>query len=165
MKKDKGTDLLKRFIENLNIILELCSQKNIILALENVTPLPHGSDHLLLGDSISDFKFVFSEIDSPYVKFCLDTGHANLGEGIDRYIDSFNDKLCAIHFHDNLGKDDSHFIVGQGNIDWSQFGKRINDINFKGPFISECRNQKPHEAAESLAEYLLKDYKASPLKS
>ena len=49
----------------------------VILALENVVPIPAGSEYYLLGDSIEDLKYIYSHIDSDYLKFCLDTGHAN----------------------------------------------------------------------------------------
>ena len=151
-QRDKA---LKRFVENTQKVLEQCESSNVILALENVTPLPHGSDHLLLGDNITDFEFVFSNLDSPKVKFCLDTGHANLAEGVDAYLNTFSHKLIAIHFHDNLGNDDSHLGVGDGNIDWSQFARNLSDKNFSGPLISECRNLKPHEAASKLEHYFV----------
>ena len=136
------------------MISDKCNKLSIVLALENVNPLPDGSDHLLLGDNINDFEFIFSNIDSPYIKFCLDTGHANLAEGVEKYLDNFSEKLHAVHYHDNLGNDDSHLIINSGNIDWELFAKKIKKANFYGPFVSECRNQKPHESASLLARYL-----------
>ena len=119
-----------------------------------MTPLPHGSDHMLLGDNINDFDFVFSQIDSQSVKFCLDTGHANMAEGVDKYLDTFSEKLHTVHYHDNLGNDDSHLIISSGNIDWKLFAKKIKDANFYGPFVSECKNQKPHDSALILNSFL-----------
>ncbi|MGD8778178.1 MAG: sugar phosphate isomerase/epimerase family protein [Ignavibacteria bacterium] len=151
-QRDKS---LKRFVQNMPEILQKCNHRNVNIAIENVTPLPHGSEHLLLGDNLNDLYFVFSELESPNLKFCLDTGHANIAEGFEKYLDCFSDKLVSIHYHDNHGNDDSHLPVGKGNIDWSKLGKRLKEINFTGPFVSECRNIKPHEAAEALNKFLL----------
>lgn len=144
---------LENFVVNLEHILEQY-EGNTCIALENVTPLPMGSDHLLLGDSVEDLKFVFSKISSPLVKFCLDTGHANMSEGIEMYLENFSEKLVIIHFHDNFGDDDAHLPVGQGGIDWNQFGALMRKFQFTGPFISECKDIKPKEASELLLPYL-----------
>ncbi len=151
-QRDKA---LKRFIDNIKIVADKCEQNNILIALENVTPLPDGSEHLLLGDNINDLEFVFSNLDSSIIKFCLDTGHANLAEGVNTYLNAFSEKLIAIHYHDNLGNDDSHLVVGEGNINWEQFAKILNNIKFNGPLISECRNYKPHEAALKFKKFLV----------
>ena len=155
VKKWQRDKALKRFIDNLKTVTEKCEHHNILLALENVTPLPDGSDHLLLGDNINDLEFVFSNLNSPIIKFCLDTGHANLAEGVQSYLHTFSEKLIAIHYHDNLGNDDSHLVVGEGNINWAQFAIILNNIKFNGPLISECRNYKPHEAALKLKNFLV----------
>ena len=154
VEKWRRNKSLNRFLENLKMISDKCNECNVVLALENVTPLPHGSDHLLLGDNINDFEFIFSNVDSPSIKFCLDTGHANVAEGVGKYLDNFSDKLHSVHYHDNLGNDDSHLVIDQGNIDWKQFSKKIKDAKFYGPFVSECKNQKPHESASLLTSYL-----------
>jgi len=145
---------LKRFVQNLEKILEKCTHNNVTIALENVAPLPHGSEHLLLGDNVNDFEFVFSRLNSPLLKFCLDTGHANMAEGVQTYLDLFSDKLVSIHYHDNHGNDDEHLPIGDGNINWNEFGIKLKEINFLGPFISECRNIKPKDATDRLKKYL-----------
>ena len=152
--KIKRMKALNRFIENTKSILKRCEDNNVVLTIENVTPLPEGSEHYLLGDNLYDFEYIFSKLESDMIKFCLDTGHANMGEGIDKYLEKFADKLYAIHYHDNFGDDDAHLEIGKGNIDWNNFARKINRIDFKGPFISECKNIKPHEAAIKLKNFL-----------
>jgi sugar phosphate isomerase/epimerase len=160
-QRDKA---LVRFVKNLEMIVQICEEKKVHLAFENVTPLPEGSEHYLLGDNLEDFKFIFEEIQSPWIKFCLDTGHANIAEGVNNYIDEFSEKLIAVHYHDNDGSDDSHKLVGEGNIDWKVFWEKLDSINFKGPFISECRGLLPHESVKKLFEFK-KGQIASPVKS
>ncbi len=143
----KRTKALKRLVVALEKVLESCKLHNVIIALENLVPIPEGNEFYFLGDNIDDFKFIFDEIDSEYLGFCLDTGHANMAEGADKYIEELGEKLSTIHYHDNLGTNDNHLIIGEGSINWPLICERLNEINYKGPLISECRNIKPHEAA------------------
>jgi len=144
---------LKRFVNSIKKILPICETKGLIIALENVVPIPSGTEFYLLGDSIEDFKFIFSEINSNYLKFCLDTGHANMAEGVLDYLNQLDNKLCCIHYHDNNGLNDEHQSVGKGNISWNHFAKELESRNFTGELISECRNITPLEAALQFDKY------------
>ncbi len=149
---------LLRFVNRMKKIIDKCHKAGVILALENVTPLPPGTDHLLLGDNPGDFDYVFEELNSPYIRFCLDTGHANIGEGALTYLERFKEKLVNVHYHDNNGKDDEHLPVGEGNINWEALTGKFKEIGYNGPFISECRNLRPHEASEKLKKYLVQSF-------
>lgn len=144
---------LQRYIKNLHKVLEDCEESKINIALENVVAIPHGSDFYLLGDSIEDFKYIYSNTDSKYLKFCLDTGHANMGEGATEYIKNFSEKLVCVHYHDNTGNNDEHLPVGEGSIPWQDVAKHLGNIKYRGPLISECRNIEPHKAAELFLKY------------
>ncbi len=138
---------LNRFINSLEKVLNICDDKNVIIALENLTPIPRGSEYYLLGDNIEDFKYIFSRVSSNHLKFCLDTGHANMGEGVLEYTNNFADKLCCIHYHDNNGSNDEHLPVGKGEVPWEKLAKKLKHIHYQGPVISECREIKAHESA------------------
>lgn len=144
---------LNRFIKNMRKVLKVCEDKNVIVALENVVPIPNGSEYYLLGDSVEDFKFIFSNLESRHLKFCLDTGHANMGEGVLEYINNFHDKLCCVHYHDNNGLNDEHLPIGEGNIPWEELAEKLININYQGPIISECRNIGAHESAFIFENY------------
>jgi sugar phosphate isomerase/epimerase len=103
--------------------------------------------------NLEDFLYLFERLNSKHFMFCLDTGHANVAEGVIPYINYFWDKIKAIHFHDNLGDDDTHLPIGKGNINWNEVASALKKINFTGPMISECRKLKPHEAALLFEEY------------
>lgn len=165
IEKRKRDNALNRFVKNIKPLLEISEDKNIPLVVENVVPLPHGFEHFHLGDNIDDFSFIFDQIDSSSLKFCLDTGHANMADGVEEYLNHFSDKLFAVHYHDNIGNNDSHLEIGEGNVDWDCLANYLNKIDFSGPFISECRNSKPHISAQKFTEYLSNNYIASPLKS
>jgi len=154
IKKHMRFRALKRFVNNIKPFVKYCESNNIILALENSVPLPGGNDFYYLGDNINDFEFLFHQLNSKSLGFCLDTGHANIAEGIEKYISKFGSKIVTVHYHDNKKKDDEHLPVGNGNINWKLFSKLIQTQNFCGPFISECRNQLPHESAAALKNIL-----------
>ena len=128
----------------------------IYFALENVVPIPQGSDYYFLGDNLDDFDFLFERLNSKHFLFCLDTGHANVAEGVIPYIKHLGHKIKTIHFHDNNGDNDSHLPIGKGNINWSEVAASLFKLNFTGPMISECREVKPHEAALALEKYFIK---------
>lgn len=144
---------LKRFIKSLAKILKVCEDKNVIIALENLTPIPRGSEYYLLGDNVEDFKFIFSSIDSNCIKFCLDTGHANMGEGVLEYTNNFHNKLSCIHYHDNNGLNDEHLPVGKGKVPWGNLATELINIKYQGPIISECRTIEAHESAFLFESY------------
>ena len=147
---------LDRFLKQLKIVVKACKQHMVNIALENVVPLPAGSDYYLLGDNINDFKYIFNNIESDYIKFCLDTGHANMAEGVLEYTKNFKEQLTCIHYHDNNGYNDEHLPVGKGKIPWKDFANELIKIGYKKPMISECRNLEAHESAALLEEFFLR---------
>lgn len=148
---------LKRFVKSMRNLLKVCEDKNVVIAIENLVPIPNGSEYYLLGDNIEEFKFIFSQLDSEYLKFCLDTGHANISEGVLEYVNNFHDKLSCIHYHDNNGFNDEHLPIGKGDIPWEDLAERLINIKYKGPIISECRNIEAHEAATLFENYFNKN--------
>ncbi|MBN1637697.1 MAG: sugar phosphate isomerase/epimerase [Ignavibacteriales bacterium] len=144
---------LSKFTKFLSTIIDFCEVNNVVLCLENLSPVSSANDYYLLGDSINDFKFIFSQVQSKHLKFCLDTGHANCGEGVIKILHGLYDKLHCIHFHDNDGKNDEHKQVASGTVPWLTFAKNILELNYNGLFISECRNVQPHKSAELLRKY------------
>lgn len=74
------------------------------------------------------------DIDHPYLKMCLDTGHANMfplsiGDCV-RLIGK--DTLKILHVHDNDGKGDRHWNPGEGTADWEDFTAALKEIDFDG---------------------------------
>jgi sugar phosphate isomerase/epimerase len=151
---------LERFVQHIDEVLVDCQANDIKLALENVVPLPKWSDYHHLGDNIEDFKYIFDNVDSEHLGMCLDTGHANLGDGVAAFVESIASKIINVHIHDNPGDDDIHLLVGDGNIAWEEVTAAFLKVSYNGPFISECRNEDPAEAARRLEEYF---YNASPV--
>ena len=144
---------LDRLILSLKEVLPLCSKHKVYLALENVNPMPNDSEFFYLGDNIGDLEYLYNKVKSPYLKLCLDTGHANTNEGPVKYIKKFSKKLISVHFHDNKGKYDEHLAIGEGTINWKILAKEFKNIKFYGPFVSEVFSRSPQEAREDLQQY------------
>lgn len=81
-------------------------QRNIRIALEN-------GDFEVIGT-------ILSEYGSDFVGLCYDSGHGNqIPDGLDR-LESFKDRLIAVHLHDNDGSSDQHNLPFSGTIDWGR---------------------------------------------
>ena len=144
---------LLRLATNLKQVLQDCRKLDVNLAIENVNPMPEGSELFYLGDSIEECDYLLTELESPYLNLCLDIGHANTNEGPLAYIQNFGEKIVNVHFHDNNGKTDDHLDVGKGTVPWKKVAESLKRINFIGPFVSECFNSEPHEAKTALLKY------------
>jgi len=143
---------LRRLVLSLRKILQYCEKYNIKLALENVTPLPAGTELVMLGDNIKDFDYLFYKLNSDNLRFCLDMGHANTSEGVLAYINKFSDKIINVHYHDNMGRTDEHLSIGEGTLPWDRGVEALKKINFRGPYISECFKSTPHESTRQFME-------------
>ena len=105
----------------------------VTVCLEN-TPFP---DFPLAR--CEDILHLVKEINSPFLKMCFDTGHANiLGEPIYQTIKDIGyDTLKILHCHDNDGKNDQHLPPYEGVIDWSELAEALFDIGYDGALCFE----------------------------
>jgi sugar phosphate isomerase/epimerase len=65
---------------------------------------------------------LFTEINSPNLRFCLDTGHlmSYAGTSWHPWLDRLRPWLGQIHLHDNDGKRDDHIAIGSGRFDFEE---------------------------------------------
>ncbi len=102
-------DNVRRTLDALVPVAEKC---NVTIALENLPPQYIGSD----VDSL--VRFV-KEYDSPYVRLCFDSGHANMCADPVAILKHMAPYTVTMHLHDNFKDSDAHLSPGEGNIDWS----------------------------------------------
>jgi len=145
---------IERLYKVIDKLLPYCETHRIILALENMVPIPAEAGYSFLGDNIDDFKQIFSRYNSEYIKFCLDIGHANTAEGAPHYVNQLGEKIVSTHFHDNLGRYDDHMNVGTGTVPWRELVGALKAKGFTGPFISECIRSQPHQAIAALQIFI-----------
>ena len=113
-------------------LIDIAEQNEIILAFENLTALEHLST-------------VFERFKYPYVGFCYDSGHENLGHPDKDCLVLYGDKLVALHVNDNFGDGDTHVLPFDGTVDWSEKMKKLRlckDVNY---FTLEVDFNKKHD--------------------
>ncbi|MEN8152801.1 MAG: sugar phosphate isomerase/epimerase [Acidobacteriota bacterium] len=151
---DPREDFIQRAVDNILVISDICEEFNIKFALENLIPMPKHSAYHFIGDNIKDFQLIFSLAGSNNLGLCLDVGHSNLSEGALEYIKHFENRIVCVHYHDNMGKEDQHLEIGEGNIIWKNVIENLDRINFKGPYISECFRSEPHLTRKRLLDII-----------
>jgi len=152
--KWKRKQALDRLFLSLEEALPLCKELEVLLAIENVNPMPKHSELFYLGDNINDLDFIFDKLKSPNLKLCLDVGHANTNEGPVKYIKEFADKIVSVHVHDNNGKYDEHLTIGTGIINWNHLTDEFEKIKFYGPFVYEVVSRPLQKSREDLEKHL-----------
>ncbi|MBQ9132766.1 MAG: sugar phosphate isomerase/epimerase [Clostridia bacterium] len=89
--------------------VEVAEKYGVILAIENSVYAPYV--HTLL-----------SNIKSPSLGFCYDSGHENAFTPTEDYLSQYGNLLVAMHLHDNDGTHDNHFLPlhKDGTICWEE---------------------------------------------
>jgi len=101
-------------------------------------------------------RAVFENIDSPYLKFCYDTGHNNCNDKNVDYLNLYGDKLAALHLHDNDGTSDLHLAPFTGTANWDLVTQRLKATGYDGAVALEvfCGDGKlPYGNAEQLLAF------------
>jgi sugar phosphate isomerase/epimerase len=108
---------------------EYAEFKNIILAVENVSPTTGGLS--LNSENILDIT------DSGNAAgICFDVNHL-LTEPIKDFIKKAGAHIVTVHFSDNDGKDERHWIPGEGVIDWKKLVTLLESEGYTGRYIFE----------------------------
>jgi sugar phosphate isomerase/epimerase len=95
------------------------------------------------------------------LNFCLDTGHANMHEGVEAAFEIMKDRIRSTHVHDNDGIDDKHVwpLVGEGGtVDWHRTMELLRTRQDQYPLLLELKevpgNKNPVAAAAEVLEQL-----------
>lgn len=71
---------------------------------------------------------------------CLDIAHANLSASpVEEWVETLGPYLKHLHLNDNFGEEDSHYAIGEGNIDWSILNHPVI-LDKKPSVLLEVRN-------------------------
>lgn len=101
------TDIgLNRF----NRIFKVCEKYNIPLAIEN----------LCSDENKKILPYLFTNLNSSYLKFCFDSGHNNARHKDINYLEKYKDSVIALHLHDNDGNTDQHTLNQFGTRNWKK---------------------------------------------
>lgn len=122
----------------------------VVICLEN---LPFKDFSL---SQTSDVVSLVKEINSPYVRICLDTGHSAIFGAPEDDIRLAGEYLATVHLHDNNGRRDEHKMPFEGKIDWQEVCRALCDVGFDGALNFETWAQghyPPH-----IREYMEKGF-------
>lgn len=74
---------------------------------------------------------VLNNVDSPYLKSCIDTGHVNINSPfeVEEWINKIGSKLHHMHLHNNSGSYDEHNSLLQGTINFKKVLETIRKNN------------------------------------
>lgn len=138
-----AADISKQVVWEINAefmsrLAEVGREYGVTVCMEN---MPFTHQHLATPKALLDFV---KTVDHPYLRMCLDTGHAAVFKKGMSPADAVRlwgkDYLRTLHVHDNDGKHDRHWIphAEGGVIDWSDFAKALQEIGYDGVLSLEC---------------------------
>jgi sugar phosphate isomerase/epimerase len=130
-------------VEVLSGLCQEAAELGLTIVLEHI---PHGG-----GDQLENIVAIMEKV--PLLRFHLDSGHAKLERGYDRwdeYLDRLGPKLRHVHLSENDGTADQHLPLGaapRSTTDWPQHVQKLKATGYDGTITLEVF--APHK------EYLL----------
>lgn len=117
-------------VEYYTRLAEVGKECGVTICIENM-PFPN-----FPISSAHDIMKLVKMIDHPFVRVCLDTGHANVVKPDPAEAVKIIGKeyLKILHVHGNDGKDDLHFTptIEGDTVDWRAFTNALLEIDFGG---------------------------------
>ena len=81
------------------------------------------------------------------LNYVFDTGHAQMGEGVEAAFNAMKERIRSTHIHDNDGKEDAHlFPCRRRLIDWKKTMDLLRSREDHYPLLLELKEQpgEPH---------------------
>jgi len=100
----------------------------------------------------------FEELTHVGLNYCFDTGHANMGKGVEHEFELMKPRIRSTHVHDNNGKDDIHLaplIAEGGTIDWKNTMQLLRSGQDQFPLMLELKDHGdlPHPLDKAMEIY------------
>jgi sugar phosphate isomerase/epimerase len=100
----------------------------------------------------------FEEFTHVGLNYCFDTGHANMGKGVEHEFLLMKPRIRSTHVHDNDGKADIHLppLVSEGGtIDWKNTMQLLRGGQDQSPLILELKDHGdlPHPLDTAMEIY------------
>lgn len=111
-------------------------QRGVEILLENTPNELSTAERLELFNSMTHLR----------LNYCFDTGHANLGAGVEHEFAIMAGRIRSLHLHGNDGKEDSHlFPKAEGDsLDWAATMKLLRSRPGQYPLMLELRDPGTH---------------------
>ena len=133
----------RQAIRSINELVKRASQAGLAIAVEY---LPNNKERLC--NSAQSCRMLLDLVDGQ-PGICFDTNHANLGESLSQAMTALGDRITTLHISDNDGVEERHTMPGTGTIDWAEFLRLLDEIDYQGPLMYEASN-----AGDSVPERL-----------
>ena len=126
-------------------LVEYAAERDVSIAFENLRKV----------GNLAYFADRYERIDN--VGFCYDFGHEHCYTKTVKWMDIFTDRVIATHIHDNFGLDltkkyesdpDLHLLPFDGNIDYAQIMRKLDEYGYGGSLILEVNNSR-HRSMKS----------------
>jgi len=108
-------------------------QRGVEILLENIPNDLSTAERLLQ----------FEELTHLHLNFCFDTGHANMGAGVESTYARMKQRIRSTHVHDNNGKDDNHLapLTSEGGtVDWKSTMGLLRSREDQYPLLLELKD-------------------------
>jgi sugar phosphate isomerase/epimerase len=124
---------LENSLETWQGLLRYVEGTGTIIAMENV--YERGPQQI---------RPLLDALDSPHVRFCFDTGHANAfgSSPYNEWLETLGNRLGEIHIHDNNGATDEHLPVGDGNFPFPEFLAGVRERNLDPILTVESHSEE-----------------------
>ena len=112
-------------------------QRGVEILLENIPNDLSTAERLLQ----------FEELTHLHLNFCFDTGHANMGAGVESTYGRMKQRIRSTHIHDNNGKDDNHLapLTNEGGtVDWKTTMQLLRSREDQYPLLLELKDRNDH---------------------
>lgn len=132
------SDAIKLACQNIKELCIFASKYEMTVMLENLV----GSNELMKTEE--EYLEMKKLINEPNLKFIFDVAHyhssnqpVDYKKDIKGFIRTLKDDLWHLHISDNDGTHDAHAKLGDGNIDFEEYFKTLNEIGYNGLISSE----------------------------
>jgi len=109
-------------------------QRGVEILLENIPNELSSAERLLQFDDLTHLG----------MNFVIDTGHANMHEGVANAFKLMKDRIKSTHVHDNDGKEDKHLfptLSEGGSINWKETMELFRSRPNQFPLLLELKEQ------------------------
>jgi len=120
-------------VEVLSRLCQEAAEVGVTIVLEHI---PHGG-----GNQLENIVTIMERV--PLLRFHLDSGHAKLERGQDRwdeYLERLGHKLLHVHLSENDGTADQHLPLGaapRSTTDWPKHIKKLKATGYDGTITLE----------------------------
>ncbi len=126
---------LKSSLHTWRPLLRRAEEATLTLVMENV-----------FEESPDPLCKLFETIDSPYFRFCFDTGHYHAFSfgrvPLHRWFEALGRYLVEVHLHDNHREMDEHLPVGEGNFDFDHFFRLLSQYGLRPLYTIEPHKEE-----------------------